>query len=599
MPSKALEWYNLTQMHKDTSKYKLVYAHLWQIYGQSWYIRISYLLQIASRICKFVLLPIALSLIITHMTQQDYDGARQAVLYFVAASLALGILSPLAKYIGMLGENQAYRRATGHYFSQLIHTDVDFFHDNLSGYLTTAVRHYVDSGLQLVRTMRDVYISTVLTIILPLCIIAWINWQLGLIAFGLSVAQAGFIVWSSRLLDPHRKKSRELYKQNSGKIADIVSNIVAVRATGQESAYVQKVKRGAKEEADAFTERFTLQAKLTGAREFITVIFFMVMLWLTVTQISTGEISITAAVLVVTYIATILSGIYALSEDLNQHDDFIDKILPAFDVLQRTNVVADPAKPVKFQDIQGVVQLNEVKFSYHKDTQCHAVFDGLSLDIPSGQKIGVVGLSGAGKSTLTKLLLRFNDVDSGMVMIDGINIKNISQKDLHRAIAYVPQEPLLFHTSIKDNVLVARPDATDADIHTALKAAHATDFIADLPNGLDSIVGERGVKLSGGQKQRIAIARAVLQNAPIMILDEATSALDSESEQIIKESFSDVLRGKTAVVVAHRLSTLSEMNRIIVIDKGKIAEDGTHEELLGRGKLYAKLWYRQQRHLEA
>jgi len=223
------------------------------------------------------------------------------------------------------------------------------------------------------------------------------------------------------------------------------------------------------------------------------------------------------------------------------------------------------------------------------------VFSDFCLKIPHGQKVGVVGLSGAGKSTLTKLLLRFSDVDSGKIMIDGVDIRAVKQADLRKQIAYVPQEPLLFHASIRDNVLLTDPDSSDENVRKALKAAHAVTFVDQLSKGVESIVGERGVKLSGGQKQRIAIARAVLRHAPIMILDEATSALDSESEQIIKDSFSEILKGKTAIVIAHRLSTLSGMDRIIVIEHGKLIEDGTHEELVKRNGSYANLWKRQQR----
>jgi ATP-binding cassette subfamily B protein len=217
--------------------------------------------------------------------------------------------------------------------------------------------------------------------------------------------------------------------------------------------------------------------------------------------------------------------------------------------------------------------------------------------IPDGQKVGVVGISGAGKSTLTKLLLRFNDVDSGQVLINGVDIRDMLQTELRKHLAYVPQEPLLFHTSIKDNVALSNPNASDNEVNKALKAAHALEFVENLPDGLDSVVGERGVKLSGGQKQRVAIARAVLQHAPIMVLDEATSALDSESEQIIKKSFGEVLNGRTAIVVAHRLSTLSEMDRVIVLDKGKLVEDGTHDDLIAKHGLYAQLWHRQQNSL--
>ena len=338
-----------------------------------------------------------------------------------------------------------------------------------------------------------------------------------------------------------------------------------------------------------------MQYKLIGIREIITVVFIAILLSLTIMLMKNDSIDLAAAILVVTYIATILAGIYFLSENLDEHDDLVDQILPAFDVLHRDNAVKDPASPVEIKKFRGEITFDTVSFAYEDSG---LVLDRLSLIVPRGQKIGVVGGSGAGKSTLTKLLLRFSDVDNGLIMIDGIDIRQFRQSHLRHNIAYVPQEPLLLHTSIRDNILLARPDATDADIARALRVAHADHFVDQLPKGVDSIVGERGVKLSGGQKQRIAIARAVLQHAPIIVLDEATSALDSESEQIIKSSFTELLRGKTAIVVAHRLSTLSEMDRIIVIDNGRLTEDGTHDELLAQNGTYARLWRKQQRFLD-
>jgi len=581
-------------MFRGLHKYRTVYRHLWATYGQSRLVRLSFVLRVATRICKLIILPIAISQIVTRLSTGDYDGAQEAVLLFVSTSLVIGILTPTVKYIGMRGENPVYHIATANYFSRLVTTDLEYFNSNLAGYLTTATRQYCDSGVQLVRAIRERYLDSILGIVFPLSVITWLDVQLGLVSLALSVLLAAYLLWASADIDPYRKRSRELYKLNSGRMADVISNILAIKSTAQESTYIGQIKQGALDEASAFTERYTIQAKQIAAREVITVTTFMVLLWLVVQRLADGQISITAAVLVVTYTTTILTAIYSLSDNIDEHDDFVDKLVPALELFDRTNLVNDPVKPAVFKNIKGRLVFDSVDFSYQDNQQ--PVLQGFSLAIPDGQKVGIVGLSGAGKSTLAKLLLRFNDVTAGAILVDGIDIRSVKQTDLRSNIAYVPQEPLLFHTTVKDNVLLARPEARDKEVIEALKAAHAYSFVKALPDGLNSIVGERGVKLSGGQKQRIAIARAVLRKAPIIVLDEATSALDSESEEIIKGSFAQVLAGKTAIVIAHRLSTLSDMDRIIVINDGELVEDGTHDQLLTAGKLYAKLWKRQLKH---
>lgn len=581
-------------MLKSLHKYRLVYTHLWQTYGQTWQVRFAFVLQIISRVCKLIALPVATSIIITELSRQNYSAAYRGVWLFASFSLLLGIISPVVKYIGMLGENRVYDKLTGDYFEKLISADIGYFNENLSGYLTTATRQYGDATISLVRAIRDTYLNTALSILFPLIVIGMLDWQLGLITLCLSLLQAFYLLWASHIITPHRAYVRELYKKNSGHMADAISNILAVRSNAQEKVYARKVRENAKLEGKAYNKRYALQSKLIALRECITVSFFLTLLWFTVQRMSSGSIPISTAVLVITYLTTILNGIYSLSDNLDEHDDYVDKILPAFDILTRTNTIKDPESPKKFAGVKGDIHFQSVSFAYDSDP--HKVLKDFKVHIPAGQKIGIVGLSGAGKSTLTKLLLRFEDVSSGSILVDNIDIRAIKQADLRSHIAYVPQEPLLFHSSIKNNVLVGRSDASEAEIVHALKTAHAYEFITKLPIGINSIVGERGVKLSGGQKQRIAIARAVLRGAPIMILDEATSALDSESEEIIKASFKEILKDKTAIVVAHRLSTLSEMDRIIVIEKGTCVEDGTHQELLKSEGVYASLWRRQRHH---
>jgi ATP-binding cassette subfamily B protein len=240
---------------------------------------------------------------------------------------------------------------------------------------------------------------------------------------------------------------------------------------------------------------------------------------------------------------------------------------------------------------KGNINFKDVDFKHTGSDE--AIFSSFNLDIKAGQKIGLVGHSGAGKTTFTRLLLRFSDLQSGEILIDGQNIAKITQESLHQSIAFVPQEPLLFHRSIRENIAYGKPGASTKAIISAAKRAHADEFVDQLANGYETLVGERGVKLSGGQRQRIAIARAMLKDAPILLLDEATSALDSESEVLIQDALWKLMEGRTAIVIAHRLSTIQKMDRIIVLEQGQIVEQGSHKELLALNGTYAKFWAHQ------
>jgi ATP-binding cassette subfamily B protein len=251
----------------------------------------------------------------------------------------------------------------------------------------------------------------------------------------------------------------------------------------------------------------------------------------------------------------------------------------------------DVPNPSTFTPIAHGIEMKNVSFRYSAAQP--RLFRNFSLAIKAGSKVGLVGRSGGGKTTITRLLLRFADIEGGDILLGGQRIDQISQSDLRSAIAYVPQDPAMFHRSIADNIRIGKPGATDIEVHEAARLAHASEFIEALPEGFNTLVGERGVKLSGGQRQRVAIARAILKNAPILILDEATSSLDSESEGLIQDALWTLMAGRTAIVIAHRLSTVKRMDELIVLDRGEIAERGSHETLLNHGGIYAALWTHQ------
>ncbi|MES3031805.1 MAG: ABC transporter ATP-binding protein [Patescibacteria group bacterium] len=316
----------------------------------------------------------------------------------------------------------------------------------------------------------------------------------------------------------------------------------------------------------------------------IAVLFVSINLW------HEDKLSLGMLVLLQTYMLALFDILWNLARSLIKAIKALTDMKEIVDILDLPIDIIDPLKPEVLKIQKGNVVFKNISFAYKGG---NSVLKDFNLDIAPGERIGLVGHSGAGKSTITKLLLRFADTTEGDIIIDGQNIKNISQNDLRSVISYVPQESILFHRTIRENIAYSRPNATNEEIISVAKKAHADEFVSKLPNGYSTLVGERGIKLSGGERQRIAIARAMLKDSPILVLDEATSSLDSISESYIQDAFNELMRQKTTIVIAHRLSTIQKMDRIIVLENGKIVEEGTHKELLEKKGYYADLWEHQ------
>ena len=379
----------------------------------------------------------------------------------------------------------------------------------------------------------------------------------------------------------------------SGVLSDAVTNILAVKTYGRED-FERGLFDAANTEAME-TERVSMNAMMR--RGAMTSTLITVIMFVTSIFVAGGNawLGISAGTLVMMFTYT-----YQLTMRFNYFNSMLARMNRAVgDAAEMTRILDEPRLVEDAPDAaelavgEGAIDFEHLSFRYLDAAEGDYVFSDLDLHVPAGQRIGLVGRSGSGKTTLTKLLLRLSDVQDGRVLVDGQDISRCTQQSLRRQIAYVPQEALLFHRSIGENIAYGKPDATVEEIRDAAAQANALEFIDRLPAGLDTMVGERGVKLSGGQRQRIAIARAILADAPILVLDEATSALDSESEAAVQGALENLMRGRTAIVVAHRLSTVASLDRIVVLDGGEIVEDGTHAELSQAGGVYEGLWDRQ------
>ncbi len=474
---------------------------------------------------------------------------------------------------------RAYEYAIGHSYS--------FFTNTFSGSLVQRINRFMRSFEKVTDRMMNEIIP-ILVKVLGICIVLWSTQRF--FAIAIIVWMLFFLALSfafSRWKIPYDIRSAEVESRASAALADSLSNHTTIQMFNRFEHESRVFQEANTTHTTALRNKWNVSNYIDAIQAFLNVGIEFLIFYMAIKYWSEGLVSVGTFVLIQIYIVGLMDNFWGSSRILRDLYESFGDAKEMVEIMKLTHEIQDIPGSLPLKVNAGAIELKDVGFAFHSGKN---VLDGISLGIKPGERVALIGPSGAGKSTLVRLILRLYDIKSGSIEIDGQDISKVAQGSLREAISFVPQDPILFHRSLKDNIKYGKTNATDKEVIEAARLANCHEFIAALPLGYETFVGERGIKLSGGERQRVAIARAILKNAPILILDEATSSLDSHSELLIQEALEALMKNKTVIVIAHRLSTIRKMNRIVVVNHGKILEQGTHDELVALNGLYAKLW---------
>jgi len=555
------------------------------------------LLPIVQLLLRF-LPPYIMALVLQKISQNSYDAQNlwgsfgTYIIIYAVSVYASGVIGwRLNIWFVWNLELKVTRDLSKRVFDHLMDMSPSFHANRFAGSLVSQANKMTGAYLRI----ADAFIFSLYTLFISMvATVAIIAPRVPLYAVCLIVLSTIYIAGTIHFSKPVRDANTleaQAQSEQTGYLADSISNVNAVKSFAAGDYEKQRYWKVASN-----TRNMGLKSmRATTIREtyssVITQTISVSALIIAIVGAGVFKANIATLFLIVSYTADIGERLWNFQNVLRQLNRGLGDASDMVKILEIEPDIKDPKNPEPVKIIRGSVVIDHMTFTHSENKD--ALFKGLSLRIKAGEKVGLVGRSGSGKTTLTKLILRFADIDAGAILIDRQDIRNITQDDLRSHIAYVPQEPMLFHRTLAENIAYGRDDASQQEIEAIARMAHAHDFIQGLPQGYETLVGERGVKLSGGQRQRVAIARAMIKNAPILLLDEATSALDSESEELIQDALWKLMEGRTAIVIAHRLSTVQKMDRILVMDDGKIIEEGSHKELIQIGGSYADLWNRQ------
>lgn len=472
-------------------------------------------------------------------------------------------------------------------FKYLEQHSYHYFQQHFAGNLANKINDISKGAITIIHYIIDQLLSKTLALLIGLVAMYLVHPFFALVLFSWTVIFVTVAIFLSKKSQGYAENYAKSRSTVVGKIVDSISNILSVKLFARENYESLFLKKSLDEMVanDQRLQWFTMRIKIFYALSITVVTAIMTVLL--VYERSLMNITVGDTVLILALTSVLIRDIYLLTGQMALFSEELGTCKQALSLVSTPYYIVDQPHSTDLKVTRGSIQFENVSFAYLKGQN---LFIDKSVTINGGECVGLVGLSGAGKTTFVNLIMRFFDVDSGQILIDGQNIKNVTQKSLRNQVMMVPQDLQLFHRSLMENIRYGRVDATDEEVIECARKAHCHEFIEGLKEGYHTLVGERGLKLSGGQRQRIAIARAMLRNAPILILDEATGSLDSATESYIQSSLALLMKNRTSIIIAHRLSTLFHVDRILVFHNGKIIEDGTHEELIRRNGHYKMLW---------
>jgi ATP-binding cassette subfamily B protein len=562
--------------------------------GRLWRLTVpAMLLPALGNTCMSYIAPLIVAQLVARLVGHGSLGLGAAATYLVAFAGVL-LFAEILWRIGIHSLNRVDGRGIENLYvlgmDELLAKDAAFFHDNFAGSLTKRVLSFASRF----EDFTDNLVFNIVASLVPLVFASVVLWRFDP---WLVAGLIGLIVVTGAGIAPLIRRRQKLVDQReeaiarvSGHVADSLMNMDTIRAFAAEDREAAEHRsRVADQRRKALLSWDYGNLRIDALVAPMSVLTNVLGLVLAV-ALGGGRHGVEAIIVAFTYYSNATQIMFEFNQIYRSMESSLTEAAQFTELLLAPPTVIDPIAPEPLRPAASDVRFERVTFAY---AGAPPLFAGLDLSVPSGTRLGLVGRSGGGKSTLLRLLLRLMDIDQGRILIGGQDISRLRQADLRSLISYVPQAPAMFHRTLRDNIAFARPDATEPEIRQAAEAAYVTEFADDLPEGFDTMVGERGVKLSGGQQQRVALARAILRDAPILLLDEATSALDSESELLIQQALWQLMEGRTTLVVAHRLSTVARMDRLVVLDHGQIVEQGAHADLLRLDGTYARLWHHQ------